>query len=203
MAAILCALVSNHIKPGDIFAQYNGNSRLGNRSITFERAMALPEQGTPVSFEQVKALQLPLNKVYILTGPHTASAAEMVVNNLKPYITVIQVGGTTLGKDEGMITITDTRTPKRIPWVLMPITYKLLNASGAGGYHQGLTPAYPVDELASLPLQPPGNTNDPLLAKALQLIGAPGGRIAHTEQNASRQHITPGAMAYPVMVPHP
>ncbi|NLU93412.1 sigma-70 family RNA polymerase sigma factor [Chitinophaga sp. Ak27] len=203
MAAVLCALASNHIKPTDIFAQYSGNSRLGNRSITFERAMALPEQGTPVSFEQVWGLQLPLNKVYILTGAHTASAAEMVVNSLKPYVTVIQIGGTTLGKDEGMITITDTRNPKRIPWVLMPITYKLLNATGAGGYHQGLAPAYPVDELASLPLQPLGNTSDPLLAKALQLIGAPGGRITHTAQNAPRQYITPGAMAYPVMVTHP
>jgi len=36
--------------------------------------------------------------VVILTTPSTASASEIVINALKPYIEVITVGGTTSGK---------------------------------------------------------------------------------------------------------
>lgn len=127
----------------------------------------------------------------------------MIVNNLKPYTNIVQIGSVTLGKDEGMITIADGRNPKRIPWVLMPITYKLQNANGEGGYNKGIAPAYQVDELAALPLQPLGNTADPLTAKALELIGVAGGRVSHqpptTVQNAA---ISP-AMTHPVLITHP
>ena len=203
MAAILTALIGNNINAESIFAKYTGNSRLGNRTMTFAQTMALPESGTPVAFDQVKPFQLQLSKIYILTGTHTASAAEMIVNNLKPYTNIIQIGSTTLGKDEGMITITDGRNPKRIPWVLMPITYKLQNAAGAGGYSTGIVPAYQVDELASLPLQPLGSTTDPLTAKALELIGVAGGRIPNNGLKAPQNAATSPAMAYPVLISRP
>lgn len=203
MAATLCALLGNHIQGNSVFAKYAGNSRQGNRTMTFEAVMALPERGAGLTFEQIRPLQLQLSKVYILTGPHTASAAEMVVNNLQPYTTVVQIGTTTLGKDEGMVTIIDSRSPKRIPWVLMPVTYKLQNASGNGGYNKGITPAYSVDELSFLPLQPLGNGADPLIAKALALIGAPGGRLHSTTVVPVEKAATSPAMAYPVMISHP
>lgn len=203
MAAILTALIGNHIDAGSIFAKYIGNNRLGSRTMTFAQTMALPESGTAVTFSQVKPIQLQLSKVYILTGPHTASAAEMIVNNLKPYTNIVQIGSTTLGKDEGMITIADGRNPRRIPWVLMPIAYKLQNATGEGGYNKGIAPAYPVDELAALPLQPLGNTADPLTAKALELIGVAGGRISRNPLTAVQNAATSPAMAHPVLISHP
>lgn len=203
VAAALCALLGNHIESGSVFAKYAGNSRLGNRVMSFQQAIALPERGTALTFDQIKPIQLQLSKVYILTGTHTASAAEMIVNNLQPYTTVIQIGSTTLGKDEGMVTIADGRSPQRIPWVLMPVTYKLQNATGNGGYNKGITPAYPVDELSSLPLQPLGNAADPLIAKALQLIGVPGGRLENIPLTPVEKAGTSPAMAYPVMISRP
>ncbi|MCW3466598.1 sigma-70 family RNA polymerase sigma factor [Chitinophaga nivalis] len=202
MAAVLCALIGNNISEESIFVKYTGNSHLGNRNMAFSLAMSLPENGTAVTFEQVRPLQLRLNKVYILTGNHTASAAELMVNNLKPYATVVQIGTTTLGKDEGMVTIADKRTPKRIPWILMPVTYKLQNATGAGGYNRGIAPLYPIDELASLPLAPLGSTKDPLIAKAVELISTTGARRQQPLLPVVQPVGTAPAMAYPVIMHH-
>src|SRR5690606_40346852 len=41
---------------------------------------------------------LNLTQVYILTTRRTASASELVINGLEPYIDAVQVGDTTTGK---------------------------------------------------------------------------------------------------------
>ena len=50
---------------------------------------------------------LRMSKVYIITSENTASASELVINGLKPYIQVVQVGATTIGKNQGSVTIYD------------------------------------------------------------------------------------------------
>ena len=47
----------------------------------------------------------------MLTGPNTASASEMLINGLRPYIQVIQIGDKTYGKDMASTTIS---TPEEI-----------------------------------------------------------------------------------------
>ena len=44
---------------------------------------------------------LNLNKVYIITSNRSASASELVINGLSPYIDVVQVGDNTYGKNVG------------------------------------------------------------------------------------------------------
>ena len=39
-----------------------------------------------------------LSKVYVITTGSSASASEMVINSLKPYIDVVQIGTNTNGK---------------------------------------------------------------------------------------------------------
>ena len=41
---------------------------------------------------------LNLNRVFILTTRSSASASELIINCLDPYIDVIQIGTTTYGK---------------------------------------------------------------------------------------------------------
>ncbi|HAT67159.1 MAG TPA: peptidase S41, partial [Flavobacteriaceae bacterium] len=41
---------------------------------------------------------LNLNRVYVLTTSRTASASELVINGLAPYIDVIQIGTNATGK---------------------------------------------------------------------------------------------------------
>jgi C-terminal processing protease CtpA/Prc len=166
-AAMLNAMIAPNITEETVFAKYTGNSRLGTRSISYKSALSVPETGKAVAFASLPRLSL--SRVFILSGNATASAAELTINSLKPYTQVIQIGETTYGKDKAAVIISDTRSPQRVPWTLMPITYNLLNANGTGGYTQGITPDYVIDELSE-PLTPLGDNTDPLIAKAFAII---------------------------------
>lgn len=107
----------------------------------------------------------------MLTTASTASAAELLINNLRPYLNVVQIGAKTMGKDMASFAIADFRTPKPINMVLHPLVFKLYNARDIGDYGSGLTPDYPVDEFTVLPLVPFGDPSDPMLKKALELVG--------------------------------
>src|SRR5690606_35342630 len=109
----------------------------------------------------------------ILATSYSASASELVINNLRPFLSdanVVHIGETTVGKNEGSITIVDERKPRQIEWGIQPIIVKLANKDGFGDYPDGLEPQYEVDEWSFLPWAPIGSLEDPLLAKALGLI---------------------------------
>src|SRR5690606_20220039 len=96
-----------------------------------------------------------------------------VINNLRPFLSdanVVHIGETTVGKNEGSITIVDERKPPEIEWGIQPIIVKLADKNGYGDYPNGLQPQYIVDEWDYLPWSPIGSLDDPLLAKALGLI---------------------------------
>jgi carboxyl-terminal processing protease len=176
-AALINAMIAPNITEQSVFAEYSGNSHLGQRNISYKSALSVPESGTPVAFSALSPGRLSLNRVFILSGAKTASAAELTINSLKPYTTVIQIGEKTYGKDKGAVIITD----KRIPWALLPITYNLLNSKSQGGYSQGITPDYIADEMATLPLLPIGDKGDPLIAKAISIISGNGRQANQTK----------------------
>ena len=99
---------------------------------------------------------------------------------------VYLIGQQTFGKDKGALIIQDMRTPKRIPWTLMPISYNLANSKGEGGYTNGLTPQYIVDELSKQPLAPVGDNTDPLIARAISILNGNGRQTAPTPQISPR-----------------
>jgi C-terminal processing protease CtpA/Prc len=183
-AAQLTALIAPNVNEQSIFAKYSGNANLGQRNISFKSALSVPEVGSPIAFSSLTAGRLSLSRVFILSGPQTASAAELVINNLKPFMQVTQIGQSTYGKDKGAVIIQDARTPQRIPWVMLPITYNLSNASGTGGYTQGITPQYIINEMSYQPLSPIGDATDPLIAKAVSIMNG-GGRQTAPEQAPS------------------
>ena len=118
---------------------------------------------------------LNLNKVYILTTKSTASASELVINGLKPYIDVVQIGDITTGKNVGSITIYDSPTfgkENRNPnhrYAMQPIVLKIVNAADFGDYFNGLTPTYALKEnLANLGVL--GTASEPLLSTAIGKI---------------------------------
>jgi carboxyl-terminal processing protease len=170
-ATVLCVLVAPGIDENKSFIQFSGNNNLKTKMHSFKDMLAVPgENNAVISFNDLQFKRLQLPRVFVLSTGITASAAEVVINNLKPYMQVIHIGETTHGKDVGSISITDNREPQRIPWVLLPETYKLANAKGEGGYAQGIVPQYQVDETAQLPLLPVGSKEDPLVTKALSII---------------------------------
>ncbi len=167
-AAALCSLIPSGISAGSPFITYKGNKNGGEVKRTFSQQMAYDPNA--LDFNTLHANSLGLNKVYILTSESTASASEIVINNLKPYLQVIQVGEKTLGKDMAGFAIEDRRKPKKISWQIHPVIYKVFNASGAGGYSSGIAPQVSVDEYNMLPLLPLGDPEETLLASALHKI---------------------------------
>lgn len=110
-----------------------------------------------------------LQKLYVLTSGWTASASEYVINGLKPYMDVVLVGETTYGKNVGSITFYEEDDPKN-KWGMQPIIVKYANSLGFSDFTAGFTPDYEVDEFADLFLFPFGDTNDPMLGKAMDVI---------------------------------
>jgi C-terminal processing protease CtpA/Prc len=111
-----------------------------------------------------------LNRVFFLTSTGTASASELIINNLKPFMNVILIGEHTYGKNVGSFTITDNT--KRWNYGLQPITFKILNALDQSDYGSvnGFLPDYALLDDA-LPYKLLGDPNETYLNKALNIIG--------------------------------
>ena len=75
---------------------------------------------------------LSLNRILFITSRGSASASEAVINGLKPYMTVSMVGDSTYGKPVGMHSWTYA------DYVFVPVSFRLVNASGQGDYYNGL-----------------------------------------------------------------
>ncbi|MCF2496145.1 S41 family peptidase [Dyadobacter chenhuakuii] len=129
-----------------------------------------------------------LNDVVFLVSSRSASASELLINGLKPYMNVTLVGGKTVGKNVGSVTLTDSK--KKVKWGLQPIVSKSLNKDKKSDYSVGFTPDIAASE-GNL-LYPYGNPKDPLLGEALFKIT--GNRIvrqknARTVQEEEDQEI--------------
>ena len=111
-----------------------------------------------------------LNRVFVLTSTGTASASELIINNLKPFMNVIIIGEHTYGKNVGSFTITDDA--KRWNYGLQPITFKILNSVDQSDYGtvNGFLPDYALLDDA-LPYKLLGDPNETYLNKALSIIG--------------------------------
>jgi carboxyl-terminal processing protease len=125
--------------------------------------------------------QLP-GRVYVLTGSRTASASELIINGLKPYMDVFLIGDVTYGKNVGSISLFDEEDPKNT-WGMQPIVVKVSNALNQSDYSQGFVPNIENKD-NNLFIYPLGDTREELLSKAIeQITGVPTtGRKAQVEK---------------------
>ena len=122
---------------------------------------------------------LNLNKVYVLTTKRSASASELVINGLKPYINVIQIGDATTGKNVGSVTLYDSPTFRKEninpnhKYAMQPIVLKIANNNDFSNYTSDLPPTVSqLEDLGNLGIL--GEENEPLLNAALQYISVNG-----------------------------
>lgn len=170
-AALIATLIAP-IKGNDVFVEYRGNHQLGNTTSTFLDEFAKQPVGYSFDFDEIRSRSLSLSRIFMLTGPNTASAAELLINSLIPYMQVTQIGEQTLGKDMAAVELVDNKEPKMAPdWMLLPMVYRLYNKVGKGDYPEGLKPMYQVAEYSELPLRPFGSEEDPLVKMALEQAG--------------------------------
>lgn len=85
-----------------------------------------------------------LNRVFFVVGGNTASASELTLNNLGPYMDVLLVGATTYGKPVGFFTSTisiyDADHKEKYLADLYAINFETRNAKQEGSYYSGITP---------------------------------------------------------------
>lgn len=128
-------------------------------------------------------INLGLSRVFFLTTENSASASEMTINGLKPYLNVVQVGDKTEGKDVGSNPFYDyidnnrTINPNH-KYLMLPITFKNYNSEGVGDYSEGLMPNISIAETLSN-MGVLGDVEEPILKKALEYIsGQTSGSIS-------------------------
>ncbi len=117
-----------------------------------------------------------MDRVYFLTTNGTASASELLISGLKPYMDVVHIGEATYGKYTGAWVMPDDDEK----WAMVPIVMKYANIDGYTDFKNGLTPDY-VMEYNPLVAVPFGDTSDPMLAQAINLITGGTTAIAATK----------------------
>lgn len=118
---------------------------------------------------------LNLDRVFVLTTLRSASASELVINGLTPYIDVIQIGETTTGKFQASVTLYDSPNFGREDvntthtYAIQPLVLKSVNSAGVSDYINGLVPDFALEEdlrnLGQL-----GDVDEPYLKLALDVI---------------------------------
>jgi carboxyl-terminal processing protease len=104
---------------------------------------------------------LDLNRLLVITTGSTASASEMVINSLDPFIDVVTVGSTSYGKPVG------SNAWNFCGQTLFPITFETQSAAGTADFFSGFAPDCPALDDLSNALADPAEAS---LAEALYYI---------------------------------
>jgi carboxyl-terminal processing protease len=107
-------------------------------------------------------------RIYVLTGSRTASASELIINGLRPYMDVFLIGDVTYGKNVGSISLYDEEDPKNT-WGMQPIVVKVYNSLNQSEYGAGFAPDIENKD-NNLFIYPLGDAREELLSKAIEQI---------------------------------
>jgi hypothetical protein len=135
----------------------------GNGSVMMKQQYnkLLSEYNVTDYFRKLGSLNL--NRVFFIVSNSTASASELLINNLKPYMDVKLVGpNSTYGKPVGFF-------PYPVgDWYVFPVSFRSTNKNGQGSYFSGI----PVDGQAADGLDKNwGDKSETAFASVLNYIG--------------------------------
>jgi C-terminal processing protease CtpA/Prc len=174
-ATDLAAMITGQFA-GEIFTkeQWNAEYQAHFESTSDLRARLLNKFNTTINTgELINSLNL--NRVFILTTSRSASASELVINGLDPYIDVVQIGETTTGKFQGSVPLYDSPNFGRLnanlnhTYAMLPLVLKSVNSAGVSDYVDGLTPDFQISEdFENLGML--GEPNEPFLKVAIDVI---------------------------------
>lgn len=142
---------------------------------------------------------LSYQNLYILTSENTASASEIVINCLKPYMEgrLYQVGMPTYGKNVAQQLFTNSAAPNIELW--LTTTY-LSNSQGYYDYFKnGLLPDYEIAENYAEELGELGSTQDPLIQPVLYKMANGNFPVTTTPDN-TEETTTKSRGRYPAHV---
>ncbi|MDQ7949375.1 MAG: S41 family peptidase [Pedobacter sp.] len=146
----------------------NGKVQYTNGRIVTYADLDYSVAGNTTKFAKAGTLGNVSNIVFIVSG-NTASASELVINSLKPHMTVKLVGLTTYGKPVGFFPITIENK-----YDVYYSLFQTKNSLGQGEYFDGIVPDYSMSEVpANTIMYDFGNPNDNYLKKAIDVL-SPG-----------------------------
>lgn len=116
-------------------------------------------------------VNLDLSRLFILTGANTASASELTICGLDPYMEIIKIGDVTRGKYTAAMVFHPEKDPQIENWGTQAIVYKYANALGVTDFKNGFVPDYPAEDMLLENVYPLGHPSESLLARALALMG--------------------------------
>ncbi len=140
-----------------------------------------------VNFVDTTVFKLGLTNLYVITGQGTASAPELVISGLKPYMSVKTVGETTSGKFQASITMrpefyytnpTDYKDFEN--WAVQPIVLEYTNSTSES-FSEGIVADIPVEDDLWSPFQL-GDKREPMLKAAIEYIA--GGEVMAATKSA-------------------
>lgn len=174
-AQALGAMISGRFGENYINFTYNEKNKRLNESVELPRQIDLVEyrngENKKVGIQEVNTLNL--KNLYVLTSHATASASELTITCLKPYIDVYTIGETTYGKFVFSVTLLDSpdnsfeKINKNHNWAMQPILGAYKNARN-DNYYAGLEPDSKINTVAFGEFG--DASKDFALAKALEVI---------------------------------
>lgn len=107
---------------------------------------------------------LNLSRIFFIVTSGTASASELLINNLIPYMDVKLIGpSSTHGKPVGFFPIPVG------DWYIFPVSFRSTNASGTGNYFNGLSVTSKVNDGLTKDW---GDITETCLASAIKYVGS-------------------------------
>ncbi len=177
-ATYLASMITGQFN-GQVFAKQQWNAKIEDYFNDNDPEQLINRFSNSIGGNAINSLNL--TKVYILTSKSTASSSELVINGLKPYIEVVQIGDVTVGKNVGSVTLYDSPSfgkqgrSNRHKYAMQPICFKIVNSAGFGEYQNGISPPTPQPEnLGDLGVL--GEPTEPLLSMAISQITSVGRR---------------------------
>lgn len=176
----IAQLVSTNLAPqeamGNVFLKMTHNDKINQTDIlNFEQSLLA--NGSPVNYKNL----------YVITSSNTASASEIVINCLRPYMAgrLIQVGTATFGKNVAQQLYTDE---EKAPMLEFWMTNSLLsNAEDFSDYYtSGLKPDYEKAENFKGELGELGTAQDSLMIPIIKHIETGSFPATETPDAASR-----------------
>ncbi|MFB2121411.1 S41 family peptidase [Parapedobacter sp. 2B3] len=169
-AVVTAEYLSNLLAPATVGDGVMYTNRVNNGIDDFLRDYGVRVDFSAVHFNKTNGLDL--NRIYFLVTEGTASASELLINNLRPHMDVKLIGEyATYGKPVGFFN-----------WNIMgvdlyAVSFQTFNSAGYGDYFSGL----PVDKVVLDDLTRDfGDSQEDMIAEALYYAG--NGRFSPDNQ---------------------
>lgn len=156
-SAFLASMIYDQADENTTFGElkYNAKHTDSNSTVPFFNELSVYNEAGDYTGDQTINRLTGITKLYVLASGSTASASEMIINGLRPFIDVEIIGTTTTGKNEGSITLYDSPSSDYTnvdavnpnhTMAMQPIVFQIFNNLGQSDYNNGFEPDIFIQE---------------------------------------------------------